>query len=366
LNILFLTTHLNAGGITSYLFTLTKGLISSGHHVYLVSSGGNQEKDFLSLGAKSLRLNIKIKSELDLRLYLPVHFLKKYMKECHIDVIHAQTRVTQVMGNILRKCTGVPYVATCHGFFKPRFFRKIFPCWGDRTIAISSAVKEHLEKDFGILPSYIDLVESGIDLQKFQSIDSTKREERRLSLGIKNECVVGIIARLSDVKGQDILIQAFQLILKEHPYTKLLLVGEGKLMLDLKQIVKDLNIEKDVIFTPVVKEIKDYLDCIDIFVMPSRNEGLGLSIMEAQACGLPVVASRVGGIPALIEEGKTGFLVEPEDVQGLAGAIIDLIRNPQKAKNVGLCASRFAKTHYAAEKMTEKTVEVYQKVLRND
>ena len=127
MNILFLTTHLNAGGITSYLLTLTKGFSEKGHGVYIVSSGGNQQNDFVALGARCVVLNIKAKSELDLRIYFALGFLKKYIRDNHIDVLHGHTRITQVMARILRNLTGVPYVTTCHGFFKPRFFRKIFP-----------------------------------------------------------------------------------------------------------------------------------------------------------------------------------------------------------------------------------------------
>jgi glycosyltransferase involved in cell wall biosynthesis len=216
------------------------------------------------------------------------------------------------------------------------------------------------------VPSQISLIESGIDVSKFAVVNQKKREQMRQMLGIRNEPVLGIIARLSDVKGQDVLLKAFPLVLKQHPQAKLLLVGEGKLEPLLRKIVQELNLENNVIFKAVINETKEYLDCLDIFVMPSRNEGLGLSIMEAQACGLPVVASRVGGIPSLIEDGQTGFLVPPENIEELALKLRELLNNPQKAKEMGLRAKEFAQNHYAAEKMVEKTEDVYKKILNND
>lgn len=366
MNVLFLTTHLNAGGITSYLLTLTKGFIARGHKVHIASSGGNMENEFVLLGARIVTLNMKAKSELAPKIYFSLLPLKKYIQENRIDVVHAHTRITQVMAKFLKSLTGVPFVTTCHGFFKPRFFRRIFPCWGDVAIAISSAVQVHLEKDFHVKSSQIALVESGIDLNKFAIMDEKKRAQKCQGLGIHDEPVIGIIARLSDVKGQDILVKAFGIVIKQFPQAKLLLVGEGKLELLLKTLVQQLDLKDSVIFRPVINETKEYLDCLDIFVMPSRNEGLGISIMEAQACGLPVVASRVGGIPSLIEDGKTGLLVEPENVEDLALKLIELLKNPQQSKEMGLRAKKFAQNNYSSEKMVDKTLDAYQKVLKND
>ncbi|MBF0522642.1 MAG: glycosyltransferase, partial [Candidatus Omnitrophica bacterium] len=183
MNILFLTTHLNSGGITSYLFTLSKGLIQRGNTVHIVSSGGNMEQEFVAMGAKSVILNIKTKSELDPKIYIALPRLKKYIRQNHIDIIHAQTRVTQVMANFLKQLTHVPYVTTCHGFFKPRLFRRIFPCWGDMAIAISPSVMEHLHNDFRRNPLEIALVRSGIDACWFSAIDENLRKQKRLSLG---------------------------------------------------------------------------------------------------------------------------------------------------------------------------------------
>jgi len=129
MNILFLTTHLNVGGITSYLLTLTKGLIKQGHGVFLASSSGEMLEAFQSLGVEHLKLNISTKSELDPRIYLALGRLRRFIKQKDIHVVHTQTRVTQVMGFCLGRITEIPYLSTCHGFFKPRLSRKIFPCW---------------------------------------------------------------------------------------------------------------------------------------------------------------------------------------------------------------------------------------------
>lgn len=131
----------------------------------------------------------------------------------------------------------------------------------------------------------------------------------------------------------------------------------------LRDLVDRLNLKESVIFMPVVNNTAEILSLLDVFVMPSRQEGLGLSVMEAQASGLPVVASRVGGIPSLIDSGKDGILVEPEMKEPLADAIVELLQTREKAAMLGCAARKRAEEHYASEIMVEKTLQVYQKVL---
>ncbi len=364
MNILFLTTHLNSGGITSYLLTLIKGLVEGGHRVFLAASGGDREGDFLALGAFHLKINIRTKSELDPRIYLALPALKKFIHEHKIDLIHAQTRITQVMGRLLGQITKIPYVATCHGFFKSRLFRRIYPCWGDRVIAISPAVQNHLRNDFDVKEGEIVLVESGIDIEDFPLITEEKRRETKIKFHLENHLTIGIIARLSDVKGQDVLIKAMPRVIKKVPNVKLCLFGEGREENNLQQLTNDLNLGNDILFFPIVNQTWESLCLLDVFVMPSRQEGLGLSIMEAQAAGLPVVASRVGGIPGLIEDGRTGFLVESENEKALAEKLIEALQDPDRRQRVGLAAREFIQKKYSSGEMVKKTLDVYGKLVQ--
>jgi len=363
-NILFLSTHINTGGITSYLFTLAKGLTKRGHSVHMASSGGNMEKEFLSAGVRIINLNIRTKSELDPRIYLALKSLKQYIKENSIDIVHAQTRITQVMGSLLKKSTGQPFVSTCHGFFKTRLSRKLAPCWGDAVIAISSAVQHHLAADFRVDQHKIHLIESGIDLNEFTPVDETMRTQHRNRFNLGKEPIIGMIARLSDVKGPDILIEAMHGVLRHVPNAKLLLVGEGKMEGELRTMVKRLELDEHVRFFSVVNHTREMLPLFDIFAMPSRQEGLGLSIMEAQATGLPVIATRVGGIPSLIEDGKTGILIEPENSEALAEAIVKLFEDEDRLGMIGSAGRKFIQQNYSSDTMVDKTIALYQRLVR--
>ena len=365
MNILFLTTHFNAGGITSYLLTLSKQFILKGHKVYICSSGGDQVATFTDMGGIHLLLKIKTKSECDLRIYFALGKVVDFIKKYEIDVLHAQTRITQVMGHLLHQWVQIPYLSTCHGFFKLRIGRRFFPCWGQSVIAISTAVKDHLEKDFFVSSQKIALIPNGIELDKFPYIQPEEKQKNRKMLGLSQGPILGIVARLSDVKGHAFLIKAMPEILNHFPDVKLLIVGEGKTEQSLKQIVKNLDLDKHIFFYPVNNQTYKFLSVVDIFIMPSLQEGLGLSVMEAQAAGLPVIGTRVGGLPMIIEHEKTGLLVEPQNSSQLAKAAIDLLKNQDKAKKLSKTASVFIRENFSAQSMSEQTLSVYINLCKN-
>jgi glycosyltransferase involved in cell wall biosynthesis len=361
---LFLTTHLNAGGITSYLYLLSKGLIDRGHDVFIVSSGGDQEPSFVQIGAKLKVLNIKTKSELSPRIYLALKPLRDLIRKQDISLIHAQTRVTQVMGFWLGRQIRKPVLSTCHGFFKSKWSRLLFPCWGDHIIAISPAVEKHLVEDFRVKLNNITVIPHGIPFEKFSPLSQEEKMNKRKIYDFGQDPLIGIIARLSDVKGHDVLIRAMQFVLKDIPSAKLLIVGEGKQESALRVLVAELDLQDCVFFYPIVNKAADILPLFDAFVMPSFQEGLGLAVIEAQACGLPVVASRVGGLTSLIEDGETGFLVKPGDVEALAGTIVKVLKNKELAADLGAQAREAVRDKFTVERMVVETLSVYEKVVQ--
>ena len=363
MNILFLTTHFNTGGITSYILTLAKELRKKNHNVYVVTSGGNMVVKLSPLGIGHLTLDIRTKSELSPKIYGNLGKLIRFIREKNIDIIHTHTRVTHVAGAILKRLTKKPQVTTCHGFFKPRLSRKLFPCWGDAVIAISEAVSEHLTEDFRLNRKKVFLIPNGIDLSDFPLIDEATKKQKRQAFNLCDEPVIGIIARLSDVKGHSILISAMQDVVAEIPRAVLLVVGEGKLEESLKKTVSELKLTNNIRFYPLVDKTTEVLPLLDVFVMPSLQEGLGLSVMEAQAMAIAVIGSRVGGIPSLIDDGKTGLLVTPGDTKALSRAIIELLRNKNKAREMGLAARKFIEREFSSDKMVEKTLDCYKQVL---
>ncbi len=364
MNILFLTNHLNVGGITSYIFSLSKSLKTKGHNVYLASSGGDSLTRFTEQGIIYIPIPIRTKSELNIfKLGVSLFKLMSHIKEKDIDIIHSNTRVTQVLGCLLERYTHKTHITTCHGFFTRRFFRRLFPCWGSKVIAISESVREHLIGDFCVRPENISLVYNGIDLERLKLRYAQSRDEVKLKFCLGNGPVVGIVARLSDVKGHIFLIRAIKLVLDKIPDVQLLIVGEGRMQKKLERLAEELQIARNVFFIPKVNNIQDALYVMDLFVMPSLKEGLGLGLMEAMAWGKAVIGSRVGGIKNLIRHGYNGLLVRPADVEQLCSSIIELLEDPVKASILGNNARLFIAENFSLEKMVSETEKVYRECL---
>jgi len=364
MNIVLMANHFNTGGITSYLLNLSRGLALEGHQVWIASGGGNCTALLKDSMVKHVRLDIRVKSEVHPKMWLALPGLTGLVRRENIDIMHANTRVTQVMAAIASRRTGVPFVSTAHGFFKPRLFRRMFPCWGQGVIAISRGVCEHLINDFHLLTSQVHLIANGIDISQFIVLDEEGRRSRRRKWKVEGGPVVGIIARLSSVKGIDTLIKAFPAVMAQFPQARLWIVGEGPEEKYLRALVKHRHLASAVRFEAAVNHTADILPAFDVFVMPSLQEGLGLSVIEAQAAGVPVVASNVGGLPDLIEDGKTGLLVPAGDKDALAKNIIALLKEPQQAQAMAAAARRQAEEDFSMEQMVKETIVFYEQYTR--
>jgi len=361
MRILHITTHLDKGGIASYIYSLAMALKKEGHSVEVASSGGQLRDSFIEHGIRCVDIPIRTKKEISPSVALSYFALKKYLKNNRVDVMHAHTRVTQVLGCFLSRRLQIPLVTTCHGFFKPRWHRRVFPCWGEKVIAISSQVKNHLIHDFKVSPSRIYLVHNGIDLKKTREYSGEQIDNIKKEIGIPEGCiVVGTVGRFSSVKGFEYLIEAAREVLKNNPNMVFVIMGQGKEEENLKKLAKDSHLEGKVIFFKPIRDSFEYLPVLDIFVMPSIQEGLGISILEAQSQNIPVIASNVGGISDIISDNVTGLLIPPRDPSEIAKAIIRLSKDKDLCQTMRVNAFNQLKKEFSLEKMVERTKEVYE------
>ncbi|MBN1914052.1 MAG: glycosyltransferase family 4 protein [Candidatus Omnitrophica bacterium] len=364
MNILYLTNHLDIGGITSYILTLTEGLTSRGHHIYVASSAGGLREQLQKKKAGYFYIPIRVKNELHPQILLSFFKLLPKVKEKDIDIIHANSRVTQVLASLLSRATGRPYIFTCHGFFKKKISRIISPCWGRRVIAVSEEVKAHLKEDFRAKEEIIRVINNGIDINKFKVTSPNYKAQIKKEMGLSYAPLIGIVARLSDVKGHVYLIRAMPEIIKSIPAAQLLIAGDGKMKKELVELAQNLGIMDKVFFIPAGKDTERLLSALDVFVLPSLKEGLGLSLMEAMACGLAVVGSDVGGIRSLIKTDETGILVGPKDTHAIASAVIGLLKDVQKREKLGDNARSFIRNHFPQEGMVLETERIYLECLK--
>ena len=366
MKVLLLTTHLNIGGVSVYTLNLAEGLKNKGIEVFVGSSGGELVGKIQKLGIKHIKFNMKTKFEFHPKLIFTFFKLQKFIRDNKIDIVHAQTRVSQVLGCLLWLTGKVSYVSTCHGFFQEdRIGRKLFKAWGDNAIAISDVVKEHLIKDFGLNKDKVNLIYNGVDVEYFsKGLNENEKGALMNTLGFKKAPVIGSVSRLSPIKGLKYLLFAMKDILKDIPEAQLLLVGEGPSKEYLMELAKKLGIEQSVFFALSTTETKRFLSIIDVFVFYSLQEGLGLSLLEAMASGKPCVASNVGGVSSIIENEVTGLLVPSKDTHALKEGIEKILGDTKLSKLLSENGKALIKKKFSREKMTDEVVKVYEKSIK--
>lgn len=366
LRVLHLTTHLNIGGISTYIERLIMPLKSQGTETFVLSSGGEKSIVLREKGAVLFELPIRTKNELHPKLWLALPSLVRILRESNIDMMHAHTRITQVLACIAGKLTGIPLVTTCHGFYKRRLGRRFFPAWGNRVIAISQTVADHLVRDFKIPENKVKTVYNAVNLEELDAAyQSHQPLAEKLQYGFQpDDQVVGIISRLVDDKGHEYLIRAVHLLQKDFPKLKLLIVGEGRCRQQFKKLAEDFHLAKKVIFSGNAIDVTQALAAMDIFALPATwREGFGLSIVEAMACRKPTIVTNIWSLNTLIQNGITGILVEPKQIEPLAAAIADLLRHPRKGQSMAVHARKMVEKLFAISRMAREIHETYREVL---
>jgi glycosyltransferase involved in cell wall biosynthesis len=247
------------------------------------------------------------------------------IKKIDPDLVHAQSLIFAIPALISKKLLKIPYVFWGQGLdiYLRNWFMKMVSRTiiknADSAIALTKNMKMVLQ---AIYHRDIAVVPNGIDINDYRD----RPDEQECETPEKRILFVG---RLNPVKGVHYLLRAMKIVREVLPEAKLIIVGEGEERKNLECLTNDLGLNECVDFvgrTPHEK-IPDYLYQADIFVLPSLSEGFGIVILEAMACGLPIVATRVGGVPDIVEDGVNGYLVESGDFQEMAKKIIFILEN---------------------------------------
>jgi len=279
------------------------------------------------------------------------------------DILHTHLPRSDFVGWFLRMTRlRVPWVVSAHAIYsrswRGRWVLPLFSwVWrrADAIIAISHAVKEWLVQEHRIPPEKVFVVHYGIEAERFRGKEGGGRNDGP---------VIGTIGRLEPVKGHETLIRAMPHILMRFPQARLLIAGHdpwgyGDI---LRQMVDRLGLSGKVELLGFVTDIPAFLNSIDVFAFASRSEGFGQVIIEAMAAGRPVVASRIPPITEIVVDGETGLLAEPNNPEAFAKAILWVLQNPDKAREMGQRGRKRVEMFFSAEQMAKKTLEVYQAV----
>ena len=281
-------------------------------------------------------------------------------------MIHAHTRVTQVLAQMVSNICHVPYVSTSHGFYRPNFGRKIFPCWGDEVIAVSSLVAGELENVHHVRKDKINVVANAVDREELEyRLSEKNRDFIRERYKIPKEAVVvGSISRLVEDKGHAFLIKAVRKACKDFPNIFLLIAGDGREKKNLEDRVWRYGLSLRVKIIPGSMDVTSLLSIMDIFAHPATyREGFGLSVAEAMTAKIPVIVTDIPAINTIIQDRVNGLVVPPEDPEALAQAIGFLIKNPGQARSIAVRGYEMTKEICRLERMAEETEQIYRKAI---
>lgn len=291
--------------------------------------------------------------------------LARLLRNRPIHVMHAHEFAMNVYGSILSRMTGIPIVATVHG--KNYYWSKWRRCLAYQfvarqsvMVAVSEDLRQFVTQRLAIHPDNIRVVHNGVHLR--QHAVSDRRNTIRKEMGINgSQPCIGTVGNLYAVKGQAYLLRACAAVAKEFPDFVLLVAGRGEQLESLEEEARSLGIERNVRFLGFREDVPALLEAMDVFVLPSVSEGLPVSILEAMALGKAVVASNIGGIPEVVKDGTTGYLVPPSDPAALTAKILLLLHHPQLAADLGESGRKRVQEVFSLDKMVQEYESLYER-----
>ncbi|MBB5342507.1 GT4 family glycosyltransferase PelF [Tunturibacter empetritectus] len=293
--------------------------------------------------------------------------LRKFLKEQRIRIVQTFFEssdiwagfVTKAMSNAKliwsRRDMGILRTGKHHAAYR------LMAGAPDKVFAVSEQVRRHCIEVDGVDPSRVQTVYNGLDLADWNA--ASKSEER------VGESVVATVGNIRRVKGHDVFIRAAASVAEKFPHTSFRIAGdvlEPEYFAELQALVSELKLSDRFHFVGGVTNLRDYLSAADVFVLPSRSEGFSNAIVEAMAAALPVVATNVGGNAEAVQDGVSGIIVPPDDPDAIASAIVDLLSDTAKAKQMGAAGNRLAAEKFTTEAMMGQITRVYASLLRGE
>ncbi|WP_075292059.1 glycosyltransferase family 4 protein [Pararhizobium arenae] len=376
LRIAQIVTRMDIGGVPDHVMTLVRGLSKIADVVVIASSiDVEHEKALAAFGVEfvSVPMERSLSPLSDFRSFAR---LRETLRDGDFDVVHTHMSKAALIGGLAAALSGIPVtVNTAHniGFLalsnplaKGLFWlydRLLFAMTADAVITVSQRVRDGIVGS-RIAPTYkVFAIHNGIDAGRF-SVESGSRDLVRQAFGIAaTQPVVATVARLVWFKGLHDLLDAAGIVSRQVPEVRFLIVGSGPQHDELRAKCLTDGISKNVIFAGERRDIPDILSSADVFALTSVSEGLPISILEAMAAGLPVVATDVGGVSEIVDDGKTGFLVPSRSPSDVADRILRLLASPDDRQTFGAAGKRRVVRAFSPEHMIAQTAHLYDRLL---
>lgn len=300
-------------------------------------------------------------SKLDLRSWRP---LVRRLRD-RVDVVHAHMFGSNVWGTVLGRLTHVPVVVahehtwSFEGRPVRRFLdRELVGRFADAFVAVAAEDRRKMIEVEGVDAETIRLVPNGIPDLAGGDGGAVRRE-----LGIEPGApVIGVVCELRAQKALQVLFEAAARLREELPALRVLVAGDGPERERLEAEVRRLGLEQTVLLLGIRRDVPALLDALDVAVLSSDYEGSPLSVLEYMAAGKPIVSTRVGGVPELVEDGRQGMLVEPRDPRAFAEAVARLLRDPAEAKRLGEAARERQRREFSLDAMVRRIEDLYEEL----
>jgi glycosyltransferase involved in cell wall biosynthesis len=289
-----------------------------------------------------------------------VQRLAALIRRERVDLVHTHSSVDAWLGGMAARLARVPVVRTRHVSIPIR--RRLNPVYtllADRVITSGEAIRR-LVIAAGVSPEKVVSIPAGVDLAAF----SRPAGDRIRGEFAPGRPVIGSIAMFRGSKGHDLLLEAFERLRGQFPEARLLLVGDGIRRTWVESLVRERGLGGWVTFTGFREDVPDLLGAMDCFVLAStRTEGVPQSLLQAMAAGIPVVASAVGGIPEVIEDGATGLLVPPGDPGALAEAVGTVVKDPESARRRAEAGRALVGAQFSRERVMGRLATLYVELI---
>ena len=368
--ILYVITKANWGGAQHYVYDLACAAHHAGHEVTVAVGGtGLLTEKLRSASIPVIELPLRQGRTFisDLLTFGSLFSLIRIFRKVRPDVVHLNSAKAGGLGGLVARLCGVPRIIfTAHGweFNAPRsslskigirLFSWFTILLSHTTICVSNAIQLDVSSLPGAKKKLVVIYNGVADTPLL------RREEARLLLSPHTTASywIGMISELHPTKRIADALRAFSLISEHHPEASLFIMGEGKERTALTHLIHELHLEKRIMLLGHVKDAPQYLRAFDLFIHSSQSEAFSLAILEAGCASLPVIATRVGGIPEIISDEKEGLLVPPRHPEILAQKMELLIQDPNRAKSLGEALCARVQDAFSKERMVAGTLALY-------
>lgn len=366
----------NIGGIASHVYELARALVDNGDEVHIICLRTRGQEEFETVDGINIhrvyRSDTKVLGSL-MHRFAVIRKILSLNSKIKLDVVHSHTIYDSLTLSLLSPFSSLPLVSTEHssGFLidvdnnrknRIRVYKRILDA-SHHIICPSDELRDYVIR-IGIDPAKVTYISNGVDVTKFNPEAEGTQMRKKLGLG-SQEKIVLCPRRLVPKNGVLYFIQAIPSVVAEMDDIKFLVAGDGSELEKLRNEARKLNIEDNVIFLGSVPndEMPELYNLSSVVVLPSLKEATSISGLEAMASAKPLIGSDIGGIPQIIDDGQTGFLVPPERADLIASSLISLFKDEERRVSMGKNAYQKAKNEFTWGIIAEKTRRVYEMVI---